>query len=54
MLTFLKSLWRDDAGQDLAEYALLLALIALIVIVTLKPVGDKVAAVFNNIAAALP
>lgn len=54
MLTFLKSLWRDDSGQDLAEYALLLALIALVAIAAITLVGTDVKGVFQDIADALP
>ena len=42
MLALFKNLWLDDSGQDMAEYALLLALIAIVVILainTLAP-GD--------------
>jgi pilus assembly protein Flp/PilA len=32
MQNFLSTLWNDESGQDLAEYALLLALIAIAVV----------------------
>jgi len=35
MLEILGSYWRDEAGQDLAEYSVLMALIALAMIVLL-------------------
>lgn len=54
MRTFFETLWADESGQDMAEYALLLALIALIVIVALTPVGNKIKGVFDDIQAALP
>ena len=31
MKNFLSTLWTDDSGQDMAEYALLLVLIAVVV-----------------------
>ena len=40
----------DESGQDLVEYALLVALIAIIVIAALKVLGPIIATVFNNIA----
>lgn len=43
----------DDEGQDLAEYALLLFLIALVVVVALRAVGPIIAGVYDQIAAAL-
>ena len=49
MLTNLKALWLDESGQDLAEYALLLALIAIVVIVALRLLGPTIANLFNTI-----
>ncbi len=46
-------LWSDDSGQDLAEYALLIALIALIVIGAVTLLGQEINTVFTNIANAL-
>jgi Flp pilus assembly pilin Flp len=31
----MRSFWKDESGQDMAEYALLLALIALVLIVAI-------------------
>lgn len=45
--------WADDSGQDLAEYALLIALIALVVIGAVTLLGTQIQTVFNNITAAL-
>ena len=42
---------RQD-GQDLAEYGLLAALIAVVVIATLVTVGNSLAILWNNITAA--
>ena len=50
MLAPLKALWVDESGQDLVEYALLVALIAIVVIAALKILGPIIATVFNNIA----
>ena len=41
-------------GAAMLEYGLLAALIALVVIVALTPVGTGIARVFNQIAAKLP
>lgn len=53
MKDWMTRLWRDEAGQDLAEYALLIALIALVVIGAITLLGTQIQAVFNNIANAL-
>jgi Flp pilus assembly pilin Flp len=37
---FLRSFWNDDSGQDMAEYALLLALIALVLVVSINLFRD--------------
>jgi pilus assembly protein Flp/PilA len=50
----LRSFVRDDEGQDLLEYALLIALIALVAIVAVGDAGEKVDAVFKDIAAKIP
>ena len=47
MLAFLKS----QKGQDLAEYALLIGLIALVVLVAVTLLGTSLTDVFNTIAA---
>jgi pilus assembly protein Flp/PilA len=54
VVTRLRSLVRDDSGQDLLEYALLIALIALGCVVAVTAAGSKVATVFTAIAAAIP
>jgi pilus assembly protein Flp/PilA len=50
MLAPFKTLWADESGQDLVEYALLVALIAIVVIAALRLLGPIIATVFNNIA----
>src|SRR5437879_12115901 len=49
----LRSLVRDDSGQDLLEYALLVALIALVAVAAVTAAGQSVNTIFSNIAAAL-
>jgi pilus assembly protein Flp/PilA len=43
-------LWREEEGQDLTEYALLLVLVALAVAATLPPFATAVNNAFNNAA----
>lgn len=45
--------WADDSGQDLAEYSLLIALIALVVIAAVTLLGTNISTVFNTIAGKL-
>ena len=53
MTARLRSLVRDEAGQDLLEYALLVALIALVAILAVTTAGQKVSTIFTNIANAI-
>ena len=50
MLAPFKALWADESGQDLVEYALLVALIAIVVIAAIRILGPIIATVFNNIS----
>lgn len=43
-------LWAEDSGQDLTEYALLLALLALGAIATIRTLATTVNNVFQNSA----
>ncbi len=53
MKKLLLRLWREEEGQDLVEYALLLVLIALIAIASVTTVGKAVSNAFSNTAANL-
>ena len=52
LLNLVKSV-RNEEGQDLLEYALLVALIALIAIGAVTLAGQSVSAIFTNIAGQL-
>jgi pilus assembly protein Flp/PilA len=49
----LRSLMRQEEGQDLLEYALLVALIALVAVAAVTAAGQSVNTIFSSIAAAL-
>lgn len=53
MRNLLKYLWRDERGQDLVEYALLVILIVLAAVASIKMLGDTITRVFNNANAAV-
>ncbi len=53
MLKHLMNFWREEEGQDLVEYALLLVFIALVVMVMLGGVGSSVNSVFSKANSAL-
>lgn len=50
----LRALVWNDEGQDLLEYALLIALIALVCVGAVALAGSRVSTVFTNIAGAIP
>ena len=47
------SLWSEEEGQDIAEYAVTLAVILVIVVGTLRLVGSNTNTVFSNVASTL-
>lgn len=48
------ALWKDESGQDMAEYALLLVLIAIVVAAgALVVFGGAIGTAFNNASEAL-
>ncbi|HEY4959611.1 MAG TPA: Flp family type IVb pilin [Terriglobales bacterium] len=53
MMEFLKNLQRDESGQDLIEYALIAALIALAAVAGIKTVGTGIATAFTNVTTQL-
>ena len=50
MKNLLNRLWKEEEGQDLTEYALLMVLIALVAIVSMRTLGQTVSNVFSNAA----
>jgi pilus assembly protein Flp/PilA len=54
LIQVVRSFWRNEEGQDLLEYALLVALIALVSVLAVTAAGKKVETIFNAIAAAIP
>ena len=56
MLQYLKAYMdvrRDEEGQGLVEYALILVLVSLAVVIALTAVGGQINSVFNDIVTAL-
>jgi pilus assembly protein Flp/PilA len=49
LISFLLEFLREEEGQDLIEYALLVALIALVCVVALTAAGSQVNTIFENI-----
>ena len=50
MKNLLKLLWQEQKGQDLTEYALLLALLALGAITSMRTIANMINGLFANAA----
>ena len=50
MLQFLRSQWSNEEGQDIAEYAVMLAVILVLVIGTVRLIGGNANNVFSSVA----
>ena len=52
-MRILHHLLSDDSGQDIAEYAVMLAVILVIVVGTIRLVGSNANNAFSNVASTL-
>jgi Flp pilus assembly pilin Flp len=50
VITTIRQLWTEDHGQDVAEYAVMLAVILVIVIGTVRLIGGNANNVFNQVS----
>ena len=53
MLQILRRLRDEESGQDIAEYAVMLAVILLLVVGTIKLIGTSAANTFSQVASTL-
>ena len=53
-MNFITGFMRNEEGQDLLEYALLIALIAIVAVTAVTSAGTKVKEVFEGIATSIP
>jgi Flp pilus assembly pilin Flp len=49
----LRKLWHDEEGQDIAEYAVMLAVILVIVVGTIRLIGSNANNVFSSVASSI-
>jgi Flp pilus assembly pilin Flp len=52
-MEILRQMWTDDQGQDIAEYAVMLAVILVIVVGTIRLIGSNANNVFSNVASSI-
>jgi Flp pilus assembly pilin Flp len=50
---FLQQLWNDERGQDIAEYAVMLAVILVIVVGTVRLIGSNANNVFSEVGSSI-
>ena len=53
MTDLIVELWRDDQGQDIAEYAVMLAVILVLVVGTIRLIGSNANRVFSQAGSAV-
>jgi Flp pilus assembly pilin Flp len=53
MKDYLRRLWSEDEGQDIAEYAVMVAVILVIVVGTVRLIGSNSNTVFSNVASSI-
>lgn len=52
-MAYLQKLWNDEGGQDIAEYAVMLAVILVIVVGTIRLIGTNANTVFSNVGSSI-
>jgi pilus assembly protein Flp/PilA len=50
---WLKQIWSDEEGQDIAEYSVMLAVILVIVVGTVRLIGSNANSVFSQVGSAI-
>jgi Flp pilus assembly pilin Flp len=53
LMSIVRNLWNDDQGQDIAEYAVMLAVILVIVVGTIRLVGGNANNVFSSVGSSV-
>jgi Flp pilus assembly pilin Flp len=52
-MQLLHRLWHEEEGQDIAEYAVMLAVILVIVVGTVRLIGSNANNVFSSVASSI-
>ncbi|MGA9980201.1 MAG: hypothetical protein WBQ08_16405 [Candidatus Sulfotelmatobacter sp.] len=53
MSELVRKLWSEDKGQDIAEYAVMLAVILVLVVGTIRLIGTNANNAFSNVASSI-
>ncbi len=52
-MKILRQLWENEQGQDIAEYAIMLAVILAVVVGTIQLIGKSANTVFSSVASSI-
>jgi Flp pilus assembly pilin Flp len=53
MPEFIRRIWSEDTGQDIAEYAVMLAVILVLVVGTIRLIGSNANNTFSSVASSI-
>jgi len=53
MCEFVRRIWSEDNGQDIAEYAVMLAVILVLVVGTIRLIGSNANNAFSSVASSI-
>jgi Flp pilus assembly pilin Flp len=53
MSAFIRRIWAEDEGQDIAEYAVMLAVILVLVVGTIRLIGSNANSAFSAVASSI-
>ena len=53
MIALLRRLWMEENGQDIAEYAVMLAVILVLVVGTVRLIGSNANNAFSSVASSI-
>jgi Flp pilus assembly pilin Flp len=53
MTEFVRRFWSEDTGQDIAEYAVMLAVILVLVVGTIRLIGSNANNTFSSVASSI-
>jgi Flp pilus assembly pilin Flp len=53
MANFIRTIWTEESGQDIAEYAVMLAVILVLVVGTIRLIGTNANSAFSSVASSI-
>jgi Flp pilus assembly pilin Flp len=53
MANIIRTIWTDESGQDIAEYAVMLAVILVLVVGTIRLIGSNANSAFSSVASSI-